>query len=534
VGLSGGTGAMPQLPGTFVFTPVPVPRDFSMWPQPVTTDAKGRFEVRGFGRGQAIDVLIQDDRFALQRLTLEVNPKDPKPISLSLAPAQWLEGRIVAEDTNKPLAKARITVNSANQRRFAVGDEVSATTGADGRFRVNCYRADTLGFDVFVPDGQPYLSIFKRFAWPKGAVKQSVEIALPRGILVRGKVMEKASGKAVAKVRVFFQPQRDNNPQGRKDLLNPGLTATETAPDGTFQTAVPAGPGHLLCTAPGNDFVLQKTSAGEISAGQPGGRPQYFHSIVPLNLKLQKEPKDVTITLRRGVTVRGRLVGPDGKPVLMAVLYGPGDLLPFPNPTRGDLLVNMGGPGLPRMRFITDGRFELSGCDPDRTYRIFLLNVHRDFAELGLGRRLAFTPDGFGSSDGGKPPIVDGKGRLGATVEIAAKRAADKLLTVSMVPCGAAEVRFVDVKGKPVQPTARLALVITPEQRPNKQVVAPETDRGVTQSGERITFPALIPGATYRLSVLGRRPDRTNSDHEFKAVSGKTIKLPDQVIREQK
>ena len=45
-------------------------------PESVTTDAKGRFTLRGLGDGQEIDLLIDDDRFARQELIVRVGEKE--------------------------------------------------------------------------------------------------------------------------------------------------------------------------------------------------------------------------------------------------------------------------------------------------------------------------------------------------------------------------------------------------------------------------------------------------------------------------
>ena len=97
---------------------------------------------------------------------------------------------------------------------------------------------------------------------------------------------------------------------------------------GVFQLVVPAAPGHLLCRAPGADWVQRVVSDGELATGKPGGQPHFFHAVVPLHLKMQEAPKDLTVPLKRGVTLRGKLVGPDGKPVLRATLFCPEALVP--------------------------------------------------------------------------------------------------------------------------------------------------------------------------------------------------------------
>ena len=44
----------------------------------------------------------------------------------------------------------------------------------------------------------------RRFEWPKGAVEQSLDLALPRGAVIRGKVTEEGSGTPVAAAAVAF------------------------------------------------------------------------------------------------------------------------------------------------------------------------------------------------------------------------------------------------------------------------------------------------------------------------------------------
>ena len=41
------------------------------WPATVTTDPRGRFLIRGVGRGVAAEVQIRDERFARQEIVIE-------------------------------------------------------------------------------------------------------------------------------------------------------------------------------------------------------------------------------------------------------------------------------------------------------------------------------------------------------------------------------------------------------------------------------------------------------------------------------
>ena len=105
---------------------------------------------------------------------------------------------------------------------------------------------DAVTLEVYAPEGEPYLSIFHRARWEKGAVRQEVTIRLPRGVLVRGKVTEAPTGKPVAGASVEYVQRRGNNPLYRRDAqaihehLKPvGVSGA----DGAFEMVVLPGPG---------------------------------------------------------------------------------------------------------------------------------------------------------------------------------------------------------------------------------------------------------------------------------------------------
>src|SRR5262249_5731167 len=136
---------------------------------------------------------------------------------------------------------------------------------------------------------------------------------------------------------LYFFAQRDDNPKARYDLLLGEGYPAFTGPDGHYRIVVPAGPGHLLFPRPGQGVIERPITRGEAYArqpvanrrfdGQPGGERVSFHAIHRLDLAPQAGPHELPVTVRRGVTLSGRLVGPDGKAVPRAVLFCGGELL---------------------------------------------------------------------------------------------------------------------------------------------------------------------------------------------------------------
>jgi RNA polymerase sigma factor (sigma-70 family) len=536
----------------YSFTSDPPPKGLSLWPKPVLTDAQGRFRVKGFGRGQAIDLLIEDDRFALQKLTMEADKPGKKEFTQALAAPQKFEGEVVAADTGKPVPKSWVSISGFQSN---MGQETGLYADAKGHFKINPYPGNFFTVRVLVQSKAPYLGAEFRVNWPKGATRHKLRIELPRGVRLRGKVRDKTTGKPVPWVRVFFQPQQKNNPKLPRNLpYGPYWPATSDQ-GGNFRLVVPTGPGYLLAKVsaapgsrmwrfgetPGQDFIRVSVGTEQLQSGQPGGHCRYFHAAMPLNLKPQPGPKGLTVSLRRGVTLKGQVVGPDGKAVTGAILFGPGELF---SPQSPQILTvfNLSGINIPLVSVFKDGKFEVPGCDPDKTYRVSFLGFRKGNMTLPRGPLQGYMIGQFLTQMTG-----DGKNCLGATVDLSAKKAAGKPLTIKLAPCGSATVSLVDPKGKPARVNhAWLELVVTPRQGQAKNAVLEEVvpvsgvnagyGGGILVNGPVVKnprkFPGLIPGATYRLKVLGRRFDQAPVEKEFTVKSGQVLKMKDIVIKE--
>src|SRR5262249_24656554 len=170
--------------------------------------------------------------------------------------------------------------------------------------------------------------------------------------------------------------------------------------------------------------------------GRSGAERLYYHAIVPLDLAKPSPTKELPLTLRRGITVTGRVLGPDGKGIPRGFLFCSGELLPAQKNVL-ELPYALGEHLSGAVR-IENGRFELRGCDPDKNYRLFFFE---DIGEPGKepGHAVSNTP--FALTEA----------RRGAILEIRPKEMAGKPLTVKLEAPGAAEVRFLDIKGRPLK-----------------------------------------------------------------------------------
>src|SRR5262249_51534038 len=155
----------------------------------------------------------------------------------------------------------------------------------------------------------------QRVSWPRGAARQQLRFALTPGAAVRGKVVEADSGKPVAQAWVGFHPAADAPEAGglpRNGTLYPhGVQARD---GGTFQAPPPPGPWNVLVAAPKEEYVYQKIAAAEFAEGR-APRDGAIDPDAWAKARLRTEaPAELTFRLRRAA-LRGRVVGPDGRPV---------------------------------------------------------------------------------------------------------------------------------------------------------------------------------------------------------------------------
>ncbi len=470
--------------------------DLPAWPRPAFSDAEGRFTVRGIGRGLHVVLGIDDPRFARAAVPVDTDAASrSKSLTAALEPARIIAGRVTDAETDRPIPHARIIVLSY---KGSAGYVNPFEADDQGRFRMNPLSADRYSISVSSTSGQPYLGTSTAtFDWPRGAVEHRVDLPLRRGALIRGKVVEEGSGRPVAGARISFGTRRKDEPNGASS------GHAESGQDGSFQFAALPAAGYLIVLAPTDDYVLQTIGDRMVREGRPGGRRFYAHAFIPLDPKPDRESPEIAVPLRRGVTVKGRVVGPNGRLMPETAMIGRVFLLPQP----GAWQFWRYDPGC-RVR---DGRFEVHGLDPDAEVPIHFLEP---------------------------------TGKLGATVKLSGKSGAGGPVTVRLESCGTARARLVDPVGKPDAGTLfrRISMIVTPGAHqsgpePPAEVLADESvllqidplhyGNGPLSDAEgRIAFPALIPGATYSVSA-GPRGGPPTFRKEFTVKPGETLDLGD-------
>jgi hypothetical protein len=275
-----------------------------------------------------------------------------------------------------------------------------------------------------------------------------------------------------------------------------------TGADGRFGIVVPPYQCHLEVIGPSADYRPQ-TFEYEPCHYCDDGHPARImeHAFVAVHYTRRDRPEPMRLTLRRGTSVTGRAIGPNGEAIPNGVLVSRSAAQP---------LRTM----VPRPLSIRDGVFELPGCVSERTYPVLLLDPAR---------------------------------RLGAVTELHVPGAGESPPTILLTECGTAKVRLVDGAGRPLAGQEALVRVLLDFDRPSVEPAEPATrpragviaaswidtrnylSAPTTDADGIAVLPALVPGLKYFVEFVidGQRVSRSSP---FPVVPGETVRLPDVVI----
>src|SRR5262249_32599216 len=143
---------------------------------------------------------------------------------------------------------------------------------------------------AYPPDATPYLLVRKEIEWKQpDRVQQEVHLTLPRGVLIRGTITEKPSGKPVVGATIDYEQVQGNNPFFRDDVrpFHDGWGQNhQSGTDGKFQLTILPGPCHLLIKGPEQHYIRMEITNKKLY-GVPilPDHRNYLDGLVSLNLK---------------------------------------------------------------------------------------------------------------------------------------------------------------------------------------------------------------------------------------------------------
>jgi RNA polymerase sigma factor (sigma-70 family) len=282
-------------------------------PQSVTTDADGKVRFTGFGRERVVSLEIEGQQ--VEPIYLEVLTRTDKVEGLAsgnenddvtgatferiVAPGKAVVGTVRDKATGKPVAGLRVTCGRC-----------SARTDAEGRYRVDGPRKRP-EYTVAV-NGVPYFGVTKTgIADTPGFAPVTVDFELERGVAIRGRVLDKNSGKPVAGI-VKYLAFADNPALKTVSALGPTAWIEE---DGSFAITGLPGRGVLAVDADEDNYRKFEPAADWDLVPTINWIPGVSHAFVRIDAS-EEDPKSTAVEVRLEPTaqVSAEVSGPDGKP----------------------------------------------------------------------------------------------------------------------------------------------------------------------------------------------------------------------------
>ena len=207
--------------------------------------------MRGVGRDLHASLTVHHPRFALQSIDVETDgTSESKPMTAALAPSQIVTGRVTYADTGEPVPHAPLGVMAGrgrvrhcrrfrDRRRRAVPRQFLAV--GPHLHRLGLFRPT--GSLTSSASGEPRRG-------PRGRVEQSLDLALPRGVLIHGKVTEEGSGKpvpgATVELRRSWGPGGSGNREHRSRTAP--MARSSSAPSPSRVTSSSGAPATITCS----------------------------------------------------------------------------------------------------------------------------------------------------------------------------------------------------------------------------------------------------------------------------------------------
>jgi RNA polymerase sigma factor (sigma-70 family) len=316
-----------------------------------TTDRDGRFRLTGIGRERIAELMVSGPTIATSLIYAmchdgpEVRAVDRDPgrativfhaprFEHAVAPTQPIEGFIRDKDTGRPIVGARIQGAVYKENSLLRSQGVEATSDDRGHYRLDGLNKGS-SYRLFVYPGEPWpltdgpgrAPLFYPNATLRVPAESSAlepvrfDITLKRGIVVRGRVTDRATGRPVPGL-ISAYSFRDN-PHVREFPGFEQSYAPHVYLDGEGRFAVVALPGRGIITCQ-SDRSRYQTGIG--AGGMPGNRSYFdtlphqvsadqFHALAAINFDPGVESATVDLQVDPGRSLTIRVEDPEGRPL---------------------------------------------------------------------------------------------------------------------------------------------------------------------------------------------------------------------------
>jgi beta-lactamase regulating signal transducer with metallopeptidase domain/5-hydroxyisourate hydrolase-like protein (transthyretin family) len=318
----------------------------------VRTDTTGWFTLKGIGRERIADVAVsgagietmllhvRSRRGTVIKLPSSYRIRDPRidsyyPCEFThvVGPSVPVEGHVTDAKSKGPLARIIVRADRIGGDPLTGAYParlISTTTAADGSYRLQGLPLGLNRLGVVPPIGSRYLRAGLDVTTRRGDTRLVADIPLTAGILVRGRVTDSRTGMRVPGSVEYFasltNPHLHDAPGFEKNETSFGAVFHyRTNENGVFEIPVLPGKGVLAFRADDFRAFPQGVGADRIDGPQQQtpwsaafiAAPTYslYHLLTPLDPQPGAGVMTLGLTLRSGVTVKGKVLAADGKPL---------------------------------------------------------------------------------------------------------------------------------------------------------------------------------------------------------------------------
>jgi RNA polymerase sigma factor (sigma-70 family) len=311
----------------------------------------GRFEIAGAGADRLVGIQLMSASFARTHfLVVTREGFDAKAMNEAIAktgrgaavsygpsfdyiaePNRPIDGTVRETGTGKPVAGATIQV---------MGNAFVSpvTTDAHGRYRMlGLRRAQQYTLTVTPPANMPLIGRSVNLPDASNSLDPiHADVELPRGVIVTGRVSDKATGKGVESAVSFIA--LPGNPLYTNNALGNLYLGASTDPDGRFRLVTIPGPGVLQAQVSGtretsngvrlHPYPINRYKAAEFDAAfrkrvkQPDQFFQFANACKILDLKEGGDAVTCELVVDPGKTLAVHIEDPDGKPLAGTIASG--------------------------------------------------------------------------------------------------------------------------------------------------------------------------------------------------------------------
>ena len=257
-------------------------------PADVSTDEKGQFQLTGLGADQMAILELECPQIAksfAHVVVRNMTPISAKPFETTgvrtgtyfgqefqfvAEPTQPISGTVTDAETGKPLPNLEVRVDQFAGSRFSQQDFLTMRTDQDGHYTL--IGAPTGGghrIEVNPSPDEPYFPTTKNLGMVSGIEPFTLDVALPRGQWIVGKVTDQQTGEPIKYANVEYLPLRDNEfakdyPNYRPEISSVPSQRYHTSDDGSFRVLAIPGPGILAAIARAEDRKIYSSLSRDI------------------------------------------------------------------------------------------------------------------------------------------------------------------------------------------------------------------------------------------------------------------------------